>query len=269
MQCIMKSNMSEVNRILILLSVVAFVFSCKKGENDPFLSLSSRKARMHGDWNLEAMVYNERSTSTDGDYTEITRHYDSGIITQVLIKHIETGNINSYDTTVITVEYATLSFDKSGTWEKELKTISKWTDKQVVGQVEEFDTVITTSHVKESGDWSFLGELEGEFKNKERIVMNLLFSEKVEQITSYYTEVGGDDTVSYADIGDQTTDIMNYYSGEQSTIIEIDRLKKKEMIFVEKRLQSGSHTILPYQGIATTSENDEFHSELTLTLHKK
>ncbi len=51
-------------RILMTIVVVATLFqSCKKGENDPFLSLKTRDARITGDWELtygnETYTYTE------------------------------------------------------------------------------------------------------------------------------------------------------------------------------------------------------------------
>ncbi len=43
--------------------------SCKKGENDPFLSLKSRKARLKGDWELTSLNQTEVSGSTITTYT--------------------------------------------------------------------------------------------------------------------------------------------------------------------------------------------------------
>ncbi|HNW99159.1 MAG TPA: hypothetical protein PKK00_12185 [Bacteroidales bacterium] len=39
--------------LLMLLAAVIILPSCKKGENDPFLSLKTRKARITGEWELK------------------------------------------------------------------------------------------------------------------------------------------------------------------------------------------------------------------------
>jgi hypothetical protein len=55
--------------ILMLMAVVFVLPSCKKGENDPFLSLSSRKARLTGTWSLKEGTINYVSGGTTYTYT--------------------------------------------------------------------------------------------------------------------------------------------------------------------------------------------------------
>ncbi|MDD4575741.1 MAG: hypothetical protein PHI36_04870, partial [Bacteroidales bacterium] len=53
--------MKNYKIILLLLAVFATTFSaCKKGEDDPALSLRSRKARVAGEWKMT----NIKSTNT-------------------------------------------------------------------------------------------------------------------------------------------------------------------------------------------------------------
>ena len=51
--------------LLMLVAVVFIMPSCKKGENDPFLSLKSRKGRICGEWTLKEGTL----TSTNGGQT--------------------------------------------------------------------------------------------------------------------------------------------------------------------------------------------------------
>jgi hypothetical protein len=59
-----------MKRILLVALVVILAMptfqSCKKGENDPTISLKSRKARLVGEWNLSAG--SQTSTSGSGTY---------------------------------------------------------------------------------------------------------------------------------------------------------------------------------------------------------
>lgn len=50
-------------KVAILAVVISGIQSCKKGEDDPFLSLRSRKARLSGEWKLTSYSYKEY---TDG-----------------------------------------------------------------------------------------------------------------------------------------------------------------------------------------------------------
>ena len=54
--------------------------SCKKGENDPFMSLSSRKARFAGTWDMTAYEYSDGNEESDGDYQPTNATYSDGII---------------------------------------------------------------------------------------------------------------------------------------------------------------------------------------------
>lgn len=44
--------MRTLKFIILVILTVSMFFGCKKGENDPFLSLKSRKARLVGEWKL-------------------------------------------------------------------------------------------------------------------------------------------------------------------------------------------------------------------------
>lgn len=55
---------------LIFLILATSMTACKKGENDPFFSLLSRKARLAGEWKLSSADY--ESKTVDGDGTTVT-----------------------------------------------------------------------------------------------------------------------------------------------------------------------------------------------------
>lgn len=60
--------MKRYTLLLLIIISLGFVFqSCKKGENDPFLSLRSRKARITGEWILKSGT----TTITENDTTEV------------------------------------------------------------------------------------------------------------------------------------------------------------------------------------------------------
>lgn len=63
---------------LLVLTLVSLAFSgCKKGENDNFLSLKSRKNRLHGDWKV--VSYNQTLTY-DGETQELDIEDNHGVI---------------------------------------------------------------------------------------------------------------------------------------------------------------------------------------------
>ena len=71
--------------IIFLIGILAFN-SCKKGENDPFISLRSRDARITGTWNLtgytktqtQYMPFNQTTTTTTQTYNGSSMVVTSG-----------------------------------------------------------------------------------------------------------------------------------------------------------------------------------------------
>ena len=83
--------------IIVLIILLSFN-SCKKGENDPFLSLLSRDARITGTWELEEFETVESIYSTDDYYqqnrTTVTTF--DGTIASNTTTYENSSNINSY-----------------------------------------------------------------------------------------------------------------------------------------------------------------------------
>lgn len=74
-----------------LLFIVLFLFSCRKGENDPFLSLKSRDARIKGTWILKESTFEEQETDIFG--TEIYKESFNGSTMTISNDGVE---MNSY-----------------------------------------------------------------------------------------------------------------------------------------------------------------------------
>ena len=98
-------------KLLSISTVIAFTaisLSCKKGENDPFLSLKSRDSRITGIWELTNLDYTETDTySYDGTTvtTTSTETYDGSLLTMV-----SDGDVDTYSYTY------TLTIEKDGTY---------------------------------------------------------------------------------------------------------------------------------------------------------
>jgi hypothetical protein len=72
--------------LLMLLAVMLILPSCKKGENDPFISLKSRKARLVGEWKLVEGSSSVVSSSGTDTYTfngTLMTSVESGVTTTV------------------------------------------------------------------------------------------------------------------------------------------------------------------------------------------
>ena len=127
--------------------------SCKKGENDPFLSLSSRKARVAGTWSLASGTVTYTNTySWGGDnYTDVdTYTYDGANVTYVNALTGPGGTVTSTPNTVTHTE--THTFEKDGSYTSTV--------------MEDGNTDTGT------GYWSFVGKSKaGELKKKEALII--------------------------------------------------------------------------------------------------
>jgi hypothetical protein len=124
--------------------------SClKKGENDPSISLRTRKARVVGKWKLESGT-NEFRNVYNGTTGE---HYDKLITTysgNTYQSRYESANSSTVSTGTVSHE---VEFKKNGEFSSVVISNNRW---------------IRTL----KGTWSFTGNV-GEHKNKDQIVINL------------------------------------------------------------------------------------------------
>ncbi len=215
----------------LALALVAGSFtSCKKGENDPGLSFKSRKGRMAGEYTISKMSVTSTSTSGGSTTTETTT-IDGTTLT------ITQSSGGSSTTTTGTVNTADMTINKDGTYNMVLDfSISQ----DIFGT-----TYTTTTNNNDSGNWSFLGkDKDGEWKNKERVVFNVTNS------VSTDTQTGGGSTTT-------STSTNTYGNGENSSVMAIDQLRSKEIVF--KADYASSYTD------GTNSSSSTEMTEITLT----
>lgn len=217
-------KMKNVLFAMIGMGMLAVTPSCKKGENDPFLSLSSRKARMAGEYEIDSWVTYTKETDPDGVVTEETTDLSGASGTQ--ITKTTDGGSTVTTTKNIVVDQAMFSFTKDGTWESEFNTTTTWTEEGGGWLVDEYHyTVVET--MTESGTWSFLGGQPEDYKNKERVMLNVLESESTSQTT---TETDFTDGSSSTETGDLYGYEETNASGEYTMVYMIDMLKGKELV---------------------------------------
>lgn len=215
----------------LALALVAGSFtSCKKGENDPALSFKSRKGRMAGEYTISKMTTTTTTTSGGSTTTE-TMTIDGSVITMTQ------SSGGSSTSTTGTVNTADMTINKDGTYEM----IIDFSFTQDI-----FGTTYTnTTNSNESGNWSFLGkDKDGEWKKKERVVFNVTNSVTTD------TQTGGGSTTT-------NTTTNTYGNGENSSVMAIDQLKSKEIVF--KTDYASSYTD------GTNSSSSTEMSEITLT----
>jgi hypothetical protein len=139
--------MKKVKIALLMLMAVVFILpSCKKGENDPFLSLKSRKGRMVGEWTLK-----------EGSTTET----QSGGTTTSTFTATQLTETDASGTTIYPYTEK-VTYDKDGTFK--IETSQTYT----VGSISQIVTDIY------EGCWYFAGaNKELELKNKEQVIMTV------------------------------------------------------------------------------------------------
>ncbi|MFH2142767.1 MAG: hypothetical protein ABIJ97_10110 [Bacteroidota bacterium] len=218
--------------ILVVLAIPFIVTSCKKGENDPFISLKSRNARLVGEWKIsESTVSNTSNYTYDGStYTQTTSTVGSENVNDISYTSTETVTetftVGSNSTTTITTTTGTgtistnkITFEKDGVFKmEEIKTINF--KETVEGQSGISEWSESTNSLM-NGIWYWAAENKTiETKNKEVIVF---------QITSSF--------YSYTKTGDQTGDgsSTQTYTGNDCPQMhyKIDKLTSKDMVIME------------------------------------
>ncbi len=155
--------MKRLAFLLALAGILLSINGCKKGDEDPFISLLSRKARLTGTW-----------TATTGhwvDYDYYAKAFSIPAVPEIDTKGTVDSVVYDLKDSVLTVYYTddepdtynyyyTMIFDKDGTC-----------------KFETYSNKIGTSTEKWStqyGIWYFLdGNKELEVKDKERVVVQL------------------------------------------------------------------------------------------------
>jgi hypothetical protein len=138
--------MKKIAKILFVAMLLGAFTECKKGEDDPFISFRSRKARAAGEWTL-----------TSGTMTSLSRYNTSSSSSTV-----------TYDETVYSVQGSytsggsTSSYSDSGTHSYKLTL-----EKDGTYRLEEiYDGDVEISE----GTWNFSGKV-GDRKNKEQLLL--------------------------------------------------------------------------------------------------
>ena len=187
---------------LAAIALMANLSSCKKGENDPFLSLKSRKARVVGEWTVTMEEGTNQDISkisfggvTVTTTTNETSTYNGALYTSTSVTTSSAGG-NPQNSTYTDVYTQSYTFEKDGTFSLE--------------------TVYTGQNYTEiiEGTWAFVGKSKSaELKNKEAIALSITkYSDIDNGVTTTYSSTGLDDSI----------------------IIAIDRLKNKEMVLIQE-----------------------------------
>ncbi|MBI3136835.1 MAG: hypothetical protein HYZ14_19325 [Bacteroidetes bacterium] len=238
--------------------------SCKKGENDPFLSLSSRKARVAGEWDVTGYTFTSTNTESNGDSQSSNKTMSGDVITSTYSDFDQSSGTTTTSTSTTTLNDGSYTFEKDGTYKATWNTTTVSVQTQDWFGVTYTYTYTTVSTWSESGNWSFVGKVKDEYKNKERIVVNTTSTSSSNQTTTVETNSANSTVVTTN--GDLNASTNTYHSGEMQATFEIDQLKGKEMILKMMESDSGTNSVTPYGGSTTTSADDVYTSDLTITL---
>lgn len=219
-----------MNKKLFVFGMVAIMLAtvfvgCKKGENDPTLSLLSRKARISGIWELTSASYTEIEDDNKGEITTTVYTYDGSNLTET---------VNGDGVTYPFSEKITI--DKEGTFKMETTeshTYEDWNGDSY--------TVLTNNTT--DGVWYFVGgNSELDVKNKERV-------EFLVQSTTYSSSTGGD---SYS-----STQTYSGKSNVYNHLLLLDKLAKKELVTLFDFEYSDGEDTESVSGTKTYTKSDE------------
>ncbi|MFT5819476.1 MAG: hypothetical protein ACI8ZM_000700 [Crocinitomix sp.] len=235
--------------LLVIAAAALFVVvpSCKKGENDPFFSLKSRKARLVGEYEMAAYTYKIIRNNVDGSTADFSSVSDSETgLTVNVVNNVGDPTETSYE--YLTINHWDFTIRKDGTWESDVDIVITKID-EVDGAVVKSYTSNLQSILFESGTWSFLGGQVDEFKNKERVMFTSLIQNPSGETTTV-TEF--QDGTSSTDVSVFINQEQGFAEGVNSEVYAIDQLKKDEIIltidesytYTESETDAGAISIL-------------------------
>ncbi len=214
--------------VLAILVVASSITACKKGDDDPGMSLSSRKARLAGEWKVDSYELTATDIETNNGVNTVTTETNvnstkiSGatITTNSSVTSTEAGFTSYTQSETGTVSEFTYTIEKDGTWKS--KMVTKITSSTVTGGGASFtDAENRTTTVEAEGTWQFLGKNKGaELKNKEAV----LFSTAKRTTTTVDISTGGS--------SDQNSGTMTetFALNEVTEVWALSQLAKKEMV---------------------------------------
>lgn len=249
-----------MKKLLMIVAAVGFLVatpSCKKGENDPFLSLSSRKSRLANDWVVTSSERTWTNTYTDGDVYASSESYNGSNVTTAWSEVVDGTPDSGVGSDVITVQKMEYTITKDGKWTSVFdRTVKSTSD---VGGLHTVQTTVITELTE--GQWSFVAGNKGNYKNKERVQMLPLKATTTDRTTTVSTLLG----VSTTSVGDLYTSVDNSTASFFSSVYDIDMLKGKEMIWKLVGDYSGSDSVTDSEtGEISTSSSS---SKSTFEIH--
>jgi len=222
--------------ILVLSSILVFD-GCKRGDNDPFFSFRSRKARVTGDWAFESKESNvTKLFSQPESYQAVVKFTLDGEKITIKVDSINTPHDTSKTTSGVLKE-GYYRFDKNSKMEYLFHYELTW-DKTKTDEntnVTTYDKVVTTVEEKATGSWNFLSNVEAngvnKYKNKERL--SFVFESSDEFITVVTTQKVTDENGAILSNTYNSTSSSHknrYANGENAQIWVLTELRDKKIV---------------------------------------
>ncbi|MFN4235607.1 MAG: hypothetical protein ACK4IK_12460 [Bacteroidia bacterium] len=245
--------MKTTKKVMIALAVAALVAptleSCKKGENDPGLSLRSRKGRVAGEWTVKSWEYKSTSTSnttetqttspsslSDGTDTYSSNNTETVSFDGTNFKHSETwsytnNNVTTTnDTTYTGTGEIKYTFEKDGTFSMthnaKYTRIVTTTPYTGATQVQTWNFDYTTTR---TGTWNFTSGIGKETKNKDGLVLTYV-TEEQKNTVNYKSDFTFNNTTTTTTTVTTSNNKSTFDTNEIHENWYLDRLANKEMV---------------------------------------
>ena len=214
--------------IILVLPILTGCFGV--GEDDPFISFITRKNRVVAEWKINSDIQTvEQNLGPTKPRENVETKSDTKNWTQKIVIKGADGK----DSTLIhsgTVKYESnyLKFDKSGGFIKVYNY--EYIDTKELG--EEGDAIKERHTCEESirGTWNFLGGVEDDYKNKERLVLNLESRDFKETVDTMLLLVEGEEGATPIwKTKSVVREVQSYKNGEKTEVYILKKLANKEI----------------------------------------
>lgn len=218
-----KKHLSLVLLGMIIVLPLLTTSCFKKGEDDPFFSIYTRKARVTGKWDITNMQSVIKTTYGNDVQIKTTTTID-GLEWERYIEILNTDSTRTIKGEVVENRNF-VYFDKEGIYKQTYEY--QYTIEEPIG--EDGGMLMTQCRIFEelSGTWNFLGNID-DYKNKERLAIVVEEKKQITQILTMETSEDSEEIPSWS-LDSTYSTATKYANGQYSTIWELDMLKNKEI----------------------------------------
>lgn len=201
----------------------------KKGEDDPFVSMYTRKARMAGTWKFEEVssVIQSEFGANESEITLTTTKSDRKTWYQK-VQLVGTDSVREYKGFVDDpVNF--IKFDKQGNFEQFF--LYYYIVQKEIGEDGDVVRYRTTVSERIKGSWNFLGKVEkNDYKNKERIALMYQFRDYSERIDTTFIRAEEEGGIPVWTTKSNHEIRQSFKNGEESFVWVLKSLKNKEIV---------------------------------------